>query len=56
MKKRSLFHQIERQVEDESKEWKRKRIEELIKELGEEQAEVSPPQRKEIDQAEEDNH
>lgn len=56
MKKLPLFQQIERQVEQEGKEWKRKRMEELIKELGEEEAEISPPEREETGQTKTDDH
>ena len=56
MKKLSLFQQLERQTEEEAKEWKRKRLAELVKELGEEDAEVSPPQRKETAQTKEVDH
>jgi len=51
MKEMPRFQQIERQVEEEAKEWKRKRMEELIKEFGPEQAEVSPPEPAKVDQA-----
>ena len=56
MKKMSLFQQIERQAEKDAKKWKRKRIEELIAELGESEAEISPPQRGEIDKEKKDNN
>ncbi len=56
MKKLPLFQQMERQVEEEGKEWKRKRIQELIKELGEDEAEISPPQRKETGEEKTDGH
>ncbi len=56
MKKMSLFQKFERKAEEEAKEWKRKRIEELIAELGEEDVEISPPQREEIDKEKKDNN
>lgn len=55
MKEPTLFQRLERQVEEEGKEWKRKRMEELIAELGPDAAEVSPPQREESGQAQTDD-
>lgn len=55
MEKRSLFHQIERQVEEEAKEWKRRRLKELIEEhTGD--AGVSPPQPSATDKKATDEH
>lgn len=56
MKKPTLFQQIERQAEEESKQWKRKRMETLIQELGADAAEISPPQRNETDQTKANHH
>ena len=50
MRKMSLLQKIERQVEKEGDEWKRKRMEELIKEIGEDQADVFPPEKKKTDE------
>ena len=55
MKRPSKLHQIELQVEQEGREWKRKRMQELIKQLAPDQGEVSPPQEVASDQAAPDN-
>jgi hypothetical protein len=46
----SKLRLIERQVEEEGKQWKRKRMEELIKQLAPQEGEVFPPRAEEIDQ------
>ncbi|OQA12861.1 MAG: hypothetical protein BWY63_03694 [Chloroflexi bacterium ADurb.Bin360] len=43
MKRITKLQEIERQVEEEGKQWKRKRTEELIKQLAEDSGEFSPP-------------
>ena len=56
MKKQPLFQQFERQAEEESKIWKLERMQELIKQLGPENAEISPPERKETGKTGADDH
>jgi len=50
MEEENLLSRLEKQAIEEGQEWTRKRLEELIKEVAEEQGDVSPPERERTDQ------
>lgn len=50
MENENLLSRLEKQAIEEGQEWTRKRLKELIKEVADEQGDVSPPERERADQ------